>query len=206
MIGEDTALLMIDIQNDFCPAGALAVDDGDAIIPIVNRLQSLFHVRILTQDWHPHHHSSFADNHEAAEPFSVRKMHYGDQVLWPRHCVQGDHGAQFHDQLKTHDVDLIVRKGFRPSIDSYSAFFENDRKTRTGLAGYLKERDVRSIYVAGLATDFCVYYSIMDALDLGFDAVLITDACRAIDLDGSLDIAMAAMKARGAKFTTSEKI
>lgn len=206
MIGEDTAFLMIDIQNDFCPSGALAVEDGDSIIPIVNRMQSLFPVRIITQDWHPHHHSSFAENHEATEPFSVKKMHYGDQVLWPRHCVQGDRGAQFHESLNTDNIDLIVRKGFRPAIDSYSAFFENDRQTRTGLAGYLNERNVKRIYVAGLATDFCVYYSILDAVNLGFETVLVTDACRAIDLDGSLDLAMADMQARGVAFTSSENL
>lgn len=205
-IKDTTALLMIDIQNDFCPGGALAVGDGDAVVPIVNRLQEKFSVRVLTQDWHPADHLSFAANHEGAEPFSMTKMPYGDQVLWPVHCVQGSAGAAFHDTLVTERADLIIRKGFRPAIDSYSAFFENDRKTQTGLAGYLRERGTTDVVLTGLATDFCVHYSAMDAVTLGFGVTLVSDACRAIDLDGSLDAAMTAMANAGVVLTESSSI
>lgn len=203
---EETALLMIDVQNDFCPGGALAVGEGDAVVPVINRLQGRFSVRVLTQDWHPAGHKSFASSHEGAAPFSMTKMPYGDQVLWPDHCVQGSNGAEFHKGLNTNSADLVVRKGFRPEIDSYSAFYENDRQTRTGLAGYLAERGVRHVYLTGLATDFCVYYSAVDARQLGFEATLVTDACRAIDLDGSLKAAMDDMAAKGVRFVTSDAI
>ncbi|MEM1162034.1 MAG: bifunctional nicotinamidase/pyrazinamidase [Pseudomonadota bacterium] len=189
----DTALLMIDIQNDFCPGGALAVTEGDRIVPIVNQLQDRFAVRILTQDWHPSDHSSFADNHVGAQPYSMIQMPYGDQVLWPRHCVQGSDGAAFHPDLKTDGADLVIRKGFRSSIDSYSAFFENDKTTPTGLAGYLRERGVAKLVLTGLATDFCVFYSAIDGADAGFAVTVLTDCCRAIDLNGSLEAATAAM-------------
>ena len=202
----DAAFVMIDVQNDFCPGGALAVDSGDTIVPQINRLQSRFDVNVLTQDWHPDNHSSFADTHEKAEPFSVVQVDYGDQVLWPKHCVMGSDGAAFHPLLRTDTADLVIRKGFRPNIDSYSAFFENDKKTRTGLAGYLRERDVTAVYLSGLATDFCVYYSAMDAAQFEFDVYLITDCCRAIDLDGSLNSAMENMQARGVKFITSDEL
>ena len=192
-----TAFLMIDIQNDFCPGGALAVAGGDEIVARVNALQRGFDVRVLTQDWHPADHASFADMHEGAEPFSVVDFPYGPQVLWPRHCVQGTEGAAFHAGLETDPADMIIRKGFRSAIDSYSAFFENDKTTPTGLAGYLRERGVDRVVLAGLATDFCVYYSAVDAVAQGFAATLLTDCCRAIDLDGSLDAAMTDMRGTG---------
>jgi len=203
---QTTCLLMIDIQNDFCPGGALAVADGDGVVTVVNRLQDRFDLRVLTQDWHPADHSSFADNHDGSEPFSTMQMAYGGQVLWPRHCVQASHGAQFHADLVTDTADLILRKGFRPAIDSYSAFFENDRSTTTGLAGYLRDRGVARVVLAGLATDFCVCYSALDAAELGFDVAVVTDACRGIDLDGSLAAAMQTMAEAGVRFMTSEAI
>ncbi len=197
MKSHDTALLMIDIQNDFCPGGALAVEGGDEVVATVNTMQRDYDVLVLTQDWHPADHSSFAQNHQDAEPFSITTMPYGDQVLWPTHCVQGSHGAEFHRDLVIDKADLIIRKGFRSEIDSYSAFFENDRQTRTGLTGYLRDRGVKNVVLTGLATDFCVYYSAMDALKSGFKVKLITNACRAIDMDGSLASALDAMKTAG---------
>mgnify|MGYP002635030563 CR=1 FL=1 len=206
MTGDATALLMIDIQNDFCPGGALAVADGDAIVPITNGLSEHFPVQVLTQDWHPADHASFAANHSGADPFSVVQMPYGDQVLWPSHCVQGGAGAEFHPDLITHRTDVVIRKGYNSAIDSYSAFFENDRKTRTGLAGYLTDRGIKSLVLTGLATDFCVYFTAIDAVGLGFGVTLVSDACRAIDMDGSLDAAMADMTAKGVQFSTSSEI
>jgi len=197
MNNQNTALLMIDIQNDFCPGGALAVADGDGVVGVVNEMQTDYPVLVLTQDWHPADHSSFASNHDGGEPFSMIKMPYGDQVLWPTHCLQGSKGAAFHEGLETNKADLIIRKGFRSHIDSYSAFYENDHTTQTGLAGYLRERDVANVVLTGLATDFCVYYSAIDAVKCGFEAKLVTKACRAIDMDGSLDSAMQAMKKAG---------
>ena len=191
------ALIAIDIQNDFCPGGALAVDEGDAVVSRVNTLMDDFAVRVLTQDWHPENHLSFAANHDGAAPFSMTEMPYGPQVLWPRHCVQGTEGAAFHRALRTHPADLILRKGFRPEIDSYSAFFDNDRTTPTGLEGYLRTRGVTHLTLVGLATDFCVAYSALDAARLGFEVVVRMDACRAIDLDGSLDEALSQMRAAG---------
>ncbi|HPD93656.1 MAG: bifunctional nicotinamidase/pyrazinamidase [Rhodobacter sp.] len=191
------ALIAIDIQNDFCPGGALAVDEGDAVVPQVNALMDDFAVRVLTQDWHPEDHLSFAANHAGAAPFSMTEMPYGPQVLWPRHCVQGTEGAAFHRALRTNPADLILRKGFRPEIDSYSAFFENDRTTATGLEGYLRTRGVTHLTLVGLATDFCVAYSALDAARLGFTVVVRLDACRAIDLNGSLDEALRQMRAAG---------
>ena len=192
-----TALLAIDIQNDFCPGGALAVAGGDEIVTGVNALMDRYDVRVLTQDWHPADHASFADMHEGGEPFSVVEFPYGPQVLWPRHCVQGSEGAAFHAGLATDRADVVIRKGFRPAIDSYSAFFENDRTTPTGLAGYLRERGVEEVALVGLATDFCVYYSAIDAVAQGFRAVLLAEFCRGIDLDGSLAAAMADMREKG---------
>lgn len=191
------ALIAIDIQNDFCPGGALAVTDGDAVVPRVNALMAGFAVTILTQDWHPAGHSSFATSHPGAAPFSVTKMPYGPQVLWPDHCVIGSEGAGFHPDLNTDSADMILRKGFNPAIDSYSAFFENDHRTPTGLEGYLRSRGIAALTLAGLATDFCVAYSALDAARLGFQVTVQTDACRAIDLDGSLAKAMADMRAAG---------
>lgn len=203
MTDPSTALIMIDIQNDFCPGGALAVADGDAIVPLVNRLQERFAVRVLTQDWHPAGHLSFASSHPGAAPFSTTEMPYGTQVLWPDHCVQGSDGAAFHRDLVTNGTDLVIRKGFRPEIDSYSAFFENDHTTPTGLAGYLRERGVSSLVMVGLATDFCVRFSAVDAAKLGFSVTVREDACRAIDMDGSLAAARRDMADHGVTVTTS---
>ena len=193
------ALIVIDVQNDFCPGGALAVTDGDAIIPRVNALMDEFAVKVLTQDWHPASHSSFAANHPGAEPFSLTEMPYGPQVLWPVHCVQGSEGAAFHKALRTDPADLVIRKGFRASIDSYSAFFENDHKTPTGLEGYLRTRGVTDLTLVGLATDFCVAYSAIDAAGLGFKVTVLDGACRAIDLNGSLADARTKMRAAGVR-------
>jgi nicotinamidase/pyrazinamidase len=196
-VHDDDVLLVIDVQNDFCPGGALAVADGDAVVPVINRLVERFAHIVLTQDWHPPGHSSFASSHPGSAPFESIAMPYGQQTLWPDHCVQGSPGATFHPQLKTERAELVIRKGFRGEIDSYSAFYENDRCTPTGLAGYLRERGLRRIFLAGLATDFCVYYSAVDARRLGFDVVLIEAGCRAIDLAGSLDAAWAEMATAG---------
>lgn len=187
------ALVVIDVQNDFCPGGALAVAQGDEIIPRINGLMDEFAVKVLTQDWHPAGHASFAANHPGAAPFSVTTMPYGEQVLWPVHCVQGTKGAAFHPKLRTDPADLILRKGFRAEIDSYSAFFENDRKTPTGLEGYLRTRGVSRLVLVGLATDYCVAYSAVDAARLGFDVEVLEGACRAIGLNGSLEDAKASM-------------
>ena len=203
---SNKALLMVDIQNDFCLGGALAVAEGDATAILSNALQDKFDMRVLTQDWHPSDHSSFADNHEEAAPFSMTEMPYGPQVLWPRHCVIGSKGAAFHKDLVTDTADLVIRKGFRSNIDSYSAFFENDKTTETGLAGYLRERGATQVYLTGIATDFCVCYSAIDAVKQGFEAVVIMDACRAIDMDGSLAQAMQDMTAVGVSFTTSDAL
>ena len=197
MFEENTALILIDIQNDFCPGGALAVDDGDKIIEISNKLQEKFKINIITQDWHPPNHKSFASNHLNKIPFSTVKMFYGTQVLWPDHCVQGSIGAEFHPKLVTKNADLIIRKGFRPEIDSYSAFFDNDHETHTGLYGYLQSRGVDTIYLCGLALDFCVYFSAIDGIKLDFKVNVIKDACRAIDLEGSLNKSLNDMKNKG---------
>jgi nicotinamidase/pyrazinamidase len=195
------ALIVIDVQNDFCPGGALAVTGGDVIVPGINALMADFAAVILTQDWHPSGHLSFASSHPGRDPFSVIEMPYGPQVLWPDHCVQGSPGAAFHPGLRT-DGDLIIRKGFRPAIDSYSAFFENDRTTPTGLDGYLRSRGLDRLTFVGLATDYCVAYSAVDAARLGFTVTLRTDLCRAIDLGGSLDRALADMRDHGVALST----
>ncbi len=191
------ALIVIDLQNDFCPGGALAVAEADAIIPEVNAMLGDFAVRVLTQDWHPANHMSFAANHAGAAPFSVTEMPYGPQVLWPTHCVQGTEGAAFHKALQTDPADLVIRKGFRPSIDSYSAFFENDHSTATGLDGYLRARGVSDVTLVGLATDYCVAYSALDAARLGYGVSVRLSACRAIDLNGSLATALDQMRGAG---------
>lgn len=191
------ALLIIDVQNDFCAGGALAVGDGDAVVPPINRMQEEFPLVLATQDWHPSDHSSFAANHAGAEPFSTTEMPYGTQVLWPTHCVQGTPGAEMHPDLAMERVSLIVRKGYDPAIDSYSAFFENDRTTPTGLAGYLRDKGITALTLAGLATDFCVAYSALDARRLGFEVTVETRACRAIDLEGSLEASMRQMRESG---------
>lgn len=180
------ALVVIDVQNDFCPGGALAVADGDAVITPIHQIAPLFEHIILTQDWHPANHSSFAIAHAGKAPFEQIELGYGIQTLWPDHCVQGSEGAEFHPALHLPQAELILRKGFRPQIDSYSAFFENDRVTPTGLAGYLLERNLTRIFLAGLAYDFCVGYSALDARRLGLPTVIIRDASRAIDLNGSV--------------------
>ena len=183
---SERALIVVDIQNDFCPGGALAVADGDAIVPLVNRLIAEFDHVALTQDWHPAGHSSFASSHPGRRPFEAIDMPYGPQTLWPDHCVQGTKGAQFHPGLDRRKAQLVIRKGFRAGIDSYSAFFENDHATPTGLAGYLRERGISDLTFVGLATDFCVAYSALDAVRAGFSATVRLDACRGIDLAGSL--------------------
>ncbi len=184
--GDEDVLIVVDVQNDFCPGGALAVPQGDEIIPIVNGLAARFRNVVLTQDWHPLGHSSFASSHHGKKPFDTVPMEYGPQVLWPDHCVQDTPGAEFHRALRAPHAALIVRKGFRRAIDSYSAFFENDRKTPTGLTGYLRERGLTRLFLAGLAFDFCVRYSAEDARRQGFDSFVIEDACRGIDVDGSV--------------------
>ena len=191
------ALIVIDVQNDFCPGGALAVPEGDVIVPGINALMQEAGAVILTQDWHPAGHSSFASSHKGASPYEVIDMPYGPQVLWPDHCIQGSDGAAFHGDLNVESADMIVRKGYRPAIDSYSAFFENDHATPTGLEGYLRTRGIDTLTLVGLATDFCVNYSAVDAARLGFDVTVRTELCRAIDLDGSLAAARDGMAAAG---------
>lgn len=203
-LSNRAALIVVDVQNDFCPGGALAVAEGDAVVPLINRILPRFDVRVFTQDWHPSDHLSFAANHPGAVPFGTTEMPYGEQVLWPVHCVQGTKGAAFHPDLDARAADVVIRKGFRQEIDSYSAFFENDRTTPTGLSGYLREREVDAVWLVGLATDFCVNFSAQDAARLGFGVVVVEDACRGIDLDGSLGQAMAEMQARGIAVVRSD--
>jgi len=195
----DTALLIIDVQNDFCPGGALAVENGDAVVAPVNALSARFANVILTQDWHPPEHVSFADNQPGKAPFETIALPYGEQVLWPAHCVQGSAGADFHPELARERAQLVVRKGFRAAVDSYSAFFENDHSTATGLHGYLQDRGISHLALAGLATDFCVAWSAMDAVRLGLRATLMLPACAAIDLDGSLQAQLRAMREAGVR-------
>jgi nicotinamidase/pyrazinamidase len=185
-ISSQDALIVVDVQNDFCPGGALAVRDGDAVIEVIHRVAAKFEHIFLTQDWHPPGHCSFASSYPGRAPFETIEVSHGTQTLWPDHCVQGSHGAEFHPALSLRRAELILRKGFRAAIDSYSAFFENDRTTATGLAGYLHERDLQRVFLVGLAYDFCVGYSALDARRLGFPAVIIRDACRAIDTGGSV--------------------
>lgn len=185
-IHEDAVLLLVDIQKDFCPGGRLAVPRGDAVVPIVNRLARRFQHVVLTQDWHPRDHGSFASSHPLRLPFETVELPYGPQVLWPDHCIQGTAGAGFHDDLDVPHAELVLRKGFRRTVDSYSAFYENDRTTPTGLAGYLRERGLTHIFLAGLAFDFCVRYSAEDASREGFAVTVVEDACRGIDVDGSI--------------------
>jgi nicotinamidase/pyrazinamidase len=185
-VGTGDVLLVVDVQNDFCPGGRLAVPRGDDVVPIVNRLGKYFAHVVLTQDWHPPGHRSFASSHPGKQPFDTVTLGYGPQILWPDHCVQGTSGAEFRADLDIPHAALVIRKGFRPEIDSYSALYENDRRTPTGLAGYLRERALTRIFLAGLAFDFCVRYSAEDAQREGFAAVVIEDACRGIDVDGSV--------------------
>jgi nicotinamidase/pyrazinamidase len=185
-IDAHDVLLVIDVQNDFCPGGALAVPDGDEVIAPIHRVAPRFEHILLTQDWHPSNHFSFAASHPGKQPYDSVELTYGTQTLWPAHCVQGTRGAEFHPALELTQAELILRKGFRPQIDSYSAFYENDRTTPTGLAGYLKERGLTRVFLAGLAYDYCVGYSALDARRLGLPAFVLRDACRAIDLNGSV--------------------
>ncbi len=191
------ALIIIDVQKDFCPGGALAVPEGDQIVAGINALMDDFPAVILTQDWHPADHSSFASQHEGKSPMDLIEMPYGPQVLWPDHCMQGSKGAEFHDDLDVDRADLIIRKGYSRAIDSYSAFFENDQTTATGLEGYLKSRGITHLTMVGLATDFCVNFSAVDAARLGFAVEVRLDLCRAIDFGGSLDAARDGMAEAG---------
>ncbi len=197
MHSTNTALLVVDLQNDFCPGGALAVPGGDEIVAPINALLPAYKVKVFTQDWHPVGHGSFASSHPGKSPFETTEMPYGTQVLWPDHCVQGSRSAAFHPDLMTDPADLVIRKGFRPEIDSYSAFFENDQTTPTGLDGYLRTRGVEKVLMVGLALDFCVAYSAIDGAKLGFDVTVDTALCRAIDLDGSLAAMTAQMRDAG---------
>lgn len=204
--GAGDLLLVIDVQNDFCSGGALAVPEGEAVVPVINTLAGHFADIALTQDWHPAGHSSFASSHAGRNPFETVELDYGTQVLWPDHCVQATPGAAFHADLDLPRAELIVRKGFRQAIDSYSAFFENDQTTPTGLTGYLRDRGLQRVFLCGLATDFCVQYSALDARRQGFEAVLVEDACRAIDLDGSLAAACQAMAEAGVVSVSAAEI
>ena len=196
------ALLVVDVQNDFCTGGALAVPGGEAVVPGINRLWDRYACKVLTQDWHPPGHASFASSHEGKQPFDTGMLDYGEQVLWPDHCVQGTAGAAFHPELRTDGADLVLRKGFRPGIDSYSAFFENDRTTPTGLAGYLRERGVERVLLTGLATDFCVGFSALDALASGFETVVLEDLCRGLDMEGSLSRMLDDIRSKGGRIAS----
>lgn len=197
---NSSALIVIDVQNDFCPGGALAVAEGDTIITGINAEIEQFDHVILTQDWHPAGHSSFASTHQGRSPYEVITMPYGEQTLWPDHCKQGTHGAQFHPRLQWTKAELVIRKGFRKNIDSYSAFFENDHQTPTGLGGYLRERGITDVTLAGLATDFCVAFSALDAVAQGFKVTLLPELSRGIDINGSVQIMMDKMRDAGVTF------
>jgi len=200
------ALLIVDVQNDFCPGGALEVPEGDKVVPVINSLIPHFDAVIQTQDWHPSGHYSFASSHDQKDPFDTIEMEYGNQVLWPDHCVQGSERAQFHPDLETLKTQVIIRKGFRKEIDSYSAFYENDNKTKTGLTGYLNTRGIDTLYVAGLATDFCVKWSVLDGIKDDFNLYVVEDAVLGIDMDGSVDAAWQEMKEAGASVVKSDQI
>lgn len=200
------ALLVIDVQNDFLPGGRLAVPDGDEVVPLINDIAEGFEHVLFTQDWHPAGHSSFASSHRDKEPFDRVMLEYGEQILWPDHCIQGSEGAAFPSNLNVRRGELIIRKGFRKEIDSYSAFFENDQDTPTGLTGYLRERGIDTLFLAGLALDFCVHWSAVDGINQGFNVVVLKDATRAIDSDGSLDHAMTRMQEAGADVSISDEL
>ncbi|MDX1672239.1 MAG: bifunctional nicotinamidase/pyrazinamidase [Balneolaceae bacterium] len=200
------ALLIIDVQNDFCPGGALAVPEGDTVVPNINKLVERFDTVIQTQDWHPENHNSFASSHPDHEPFETIEVSYGEQTLWPDHCVQGSEGADFHPDLNIRKTQLIIRKGFREGIDSYSAFYENDNITPTGLSGYLHERGIDTLYIVGLATDFCVKWSAIDGLKEGFEIYIVKDAVKGIDMEGSVEQAWKEMQEKGAKRTVTNDI
>lgn len=205
-MGRDACLIVVDVQNDFCPGGALAVPKGDEVVPAINRIAARFENVVLTQDWHPRGHASFASSHSGKKPFETIELAYGRQVLWPDHCVQGTPGAAFHSGLGTERAQLVVRKGFHRDLDSYSGFLEADRETTTGLAGFLKEKGFRQLFVCGLATDFCVAWTALDARATGFEVTVLEDACRAIDLEGSLERAWTDMRAAGVKRVRSETL
>ena len=200
------ALIVVDVQNGFTPGGNLAVAKADQIIPIINQLAKKFEHIVLTQDWHPEQHISFADNHDNKVPFETIELPYGTQVLWPKHCVQGTHDAEFHPDLDVPTAQLIIRKGFHADIDSYSAFMEADRKTTTGLAAYLKARGIDTVYIVGIATDFCVAWTAIDACAAGFDSYVVVDACKAIDMNGSLQHAWQDMLKAGVKRISSREL
>jgi nicotinamidase/pyrazinamidase len=204
--GPKDVLLVVDVQNDFAPGGALAVPDGDAVVPIVNRLAQAFPHVILTQDWHPAGHHSFASTYPGRAPYETIALPYGPQILWPDHCVQGTSGAAFRADLDIPHAELVIRKGYHLRIDSYSAFFENDHDTPTGLAGYLRERGFRRVYLCGLAFDFCVRYSAEDAVASGFDVVVVEDACRGIDLDGSMAETRRTLAVLGVPLASSDAV
>jgi nicotinamidase/pyrazinamidase len=199
-------LIVVDVQNDFCPGGALEVKRGDEIVPLVNQLARRFENVVITQDWHPPGHVSFASSHPGKKPFETKRLRYGEQVMWPDHCVQGTRGAALHEGLDIPHAQLVIRKGFHPKVDSYSGFLEADRETKTGLDGYLKSRGVKRAYCVGLATDFCVAWTALDARKFGLDAVVLEDACRAIDNAGSLDAAWKAMQKAGVKRSHSSAV
>ena len=203
-IGPQDVLLVVDIQNDFCPGGALAVPRGDEVVPLINRLAKDFAHVVLTQDWHPRGHLSFASSHPGRKPYETIELGYGAQILWPDHCVQGTPGAQFRDDLQIAHAELVLRKGYHREIDSYSALYENDHKTHTGLAGYLRERGLRRVFLAGLAFDFCVRFSAEDAKREGFEVVVFEDACRGIDIEGSVLATRQALATRGIACVAAE--
>jgi nicotinamidase/pyrazinamidase len=203
---QHSVLIVVDVQNGFMPGGGLPVPRGDEVVPVINRIGQRFSNVVLTQDWHPAGHASFASSHKAKGPYDVITMPYGSQVLWPEHCVQGTHDAALHKDLHLPHAQLIIRKGFHPQVDSYSAFVEADRTTTTGLAAYLYARGLRKAYVCGLATDFCVAWTALDARAAGFDVVVVEDACRAIDLDGSLDKAWQSMLVAGVQRLQSDQL
>ena len=205
-IGAQDILLVVDIQNDFCPGGSLAVPHGDEVVPLINGLAAKYAHVVLTQDWHPRGHLSFASSHPGKAPYQTIEVAYGTQVLWPDHCVQGTGGAAFRKDLEIPHAELVLRKGYHREIDSYSAFFENDRNTRTGLAGYLRERGLRRVFLAGLAFDFCVRYSAEDAHREGFEAIVIEDACRGIDVDGSVTATRELFRALGIRCISGNAI
>jgi nicotinamidase/pyrazinamidase len=204
--GETDVLIVVDVQHDFLPGGALAVPEGNAVIEPINRLARAFRHVVLTQDWHPEGHASFASSHPAKQPFEMTDLHYGPQVLWPDHCVQGSSGAEISQDLDIPHAQLVIRKGYNAGIDSYSGFKEADRQTSTGLAGYLKERGIRRVFCAGLALDFCVAWTAVDAVEAGFETYLIEDASRAIDTNGSLDKARKDLKAAGVRTIKSDRV
>ena len=206
-IPDNSVLLVVDVQVDFCPGGNLSVPDGEKVVPVINRLSQAFERVVATQDWHPRNHVSFASNHSGAKPFDTIRGKEGEQILWPDHCVPGTAGAEFHPDLDTLSFDLIVRKGTDPTLDSYSAFFENDRKTPTGLHFYLEGLNVTTVYLTGLALDVCVFYSAMDALKLGFDTLVVEDACRGIDTPpGSLADRLEEMRTAGARILEAAEL